>query len=605
LHIDSLQGKRSAKSVRQGLKTLPAGLDAAYTIAMSRIESQLDEEVETAKDVLSWISYATRPLTPLELQYALAIEDHQLFIDEDNIPDIEDLISICAGLVIVDEQSGVVRLVHYTVQEYFDRNRTSLFPNAHYQIATRCIHYLSFEVFNDALLLDISHSRHSLLGDNHLLEYAANSLRHHIHMQKIETSFILELLRRHVNVNVIFRAWIGFLSPFHPSEWLFPPSFYLPHLTPKSRPGIYLAACLDNVEAIKALLDDDEGDLVDIKDNDGLAPLLYAATYGSLAVVEFLLSRGVCPSQPQGEFAPWTPLDISIASDNLEMTDLLIGSGADINGINDRGVTPLGVAAEAGNDVLVRYLIERGAIADPRGPVYNSPLGLAAQKGHEAIFDYLAEGVDYNSFVSNYPDLLCCAALGGNKHIIARLLERDDIPVERKISYAQDALHGDSSWTDWPIHIAKDSALEILLALEGVDVNFKKNEKSLLHRCIDSQFRTEDTIATIKLLFQHGADPNIKNSSGEGCLVKASTVDPYESASTLDIMKLLVDTDNPRADLESKDQDGRTPLHCAVISSLSTSESEAMVQLLLEKGAEVDSRDSIGKTPFYYAVELY
>lgn len=108
LRIESLQGRRSAKAIRDGLQTLPIGLDAAYADALNRIESQLSDEVKTAKEVLSWISCATRPLTTLELCHALAIEDDEPDLDVDNVPDIDDLVAVCAGLVTVDEQSHVV-----------------------------------------------------------------------------------------------------------------------------------------------------------------------------------------------------------------------------------------------------------------------------------------------------------------------------------------------------------------------------------------------------------------------------------------------------------------------------------------------------------------
>ncbi len=57
---------------------------------------------------------------PRELQYAIAVEIGESELDEENLPDIEDIISVCAGLVTIDEQSGVIRLVHYTTQEYFE-----------------------------------------------------------------------------------------------------------------------------------------------------------------------------------------------------------------------------------------------------------------------------------------------------------------------------------------------------------------------------------------------------------------------------------------------------------------------------------------------------
>ncbi len=68
-------------------------------------------------------------------------------MDEDNIPDIEDIISVYAGLVTVDEESNVVGLVHYTTQEYFESIRKVWIPNAPANLGLACITYLSFENF--------------------------------------------------------------------------------------------------------------------------------------------------------------------------------------------------------------------------------------------------------------------------------------------------------------------------------------------------------------------------------------------------------------------------------------------------------------------------
>jgi hypothetical protein len=82
---------------------------------------------EIANDVLSWITCAKRPLTTSELRHALAVEIGESELDEENLPEIEDMVSVCAGLVTVDEESDVIRLVHYTTQEYFERTWTSWF----------------------------------------------------------------------------------------------------------------------------------------------------------------------------------------------------------------------------------------------------------------------------------------------------------------------------------------------------------------------------------------------------------------------------------------------------------------------------------------------
>ena len=54
---------------------------------------------------------------------------------------------MCAELVTVDEESDIVRLVHNTMQEYFEQTQNRWFPNAVVKVTTICVTYLSFSVF--------------------------------------------------------------------------------------------------------------------------------------------------------------------------------------------------------------------------------------------------------------------------------------------------------------------------------------------------------------------------------------------------------------------------------------------------------------------------
>jgi hypothetical protein len=143
LHLDSLVGMRSPKAIRTALGKLATGnnaYDIAYKDAIERIEGQVKHQYELAKQVLSWITCAKRPLYISELQHALAVEVGEAELDEENLPQIEDMISVCAGLVTIDEESNIIRLVHYTTQEYFERTWISWFPHAQIEITTICVH---------------------------------------------------------------------------------------------------------------------------------------------------------------------------------------------------------------------------------------------------------------------------------------------------------------------------------------------------------------------------------------------------------------------------------------------------------------------------------
>ena len=67
------------------------------------------------------------------------------------------------------------------------------------------------------------------------------------------------------------------------------------------------------------------------------------------------------------------------------------------------------------------------------------------------------------------------------------------------------------------------------------------------------------------------------------------------------MVKMLLDGGGQ---LHKEDEEGRTPLHWAVLRSLHfRTESKEMVQLLLERGAEPHKTDKWGRTPLQLATE--
>jgi hypothetical protein len=123
--VDSLLDTRNKGLVKSTLTRLkersqgPDLLVKAYDDAKSRIEAQLPRDVSLAKTVLSWITCAQRQLTTTELSHALAVyleymdKASQKYpnrtsyrpkdINQDYLTDIGEIISVCAGLVIVDD----------------------------------------------------------------------------------------------------------------------------------------------------------------------------------------------------------------------------------------------------------------------------------------------------------------------------------------------------------------------------------------------------------------------------------------------------------------------------------------------------------------------
>jgi hypothetical protein len=116
----------------------------AYEEIMDRIEKAKVQS--TVIKVLSWLCLSRRPLNIDELCEALSIRPFKqsslpkLFIPPDN------LVRYCQGLITIDEESGIVRFTHYTVQEFFRKRYTGKLLTDAY-IASVCLTYLNFNTF--------------------------------------------------------------------------------------------------------------------------------------------------------------------------------------------------------------------------------------------------------------------------------------------------------------------------------------------------------------------------------------------------------------------------------------------------------------------------
>ncbi len=120
--MDSLTDSYSPLEMEEALEKLPCGsnaLDAAYGQAMERFKDQNKNATDLAYEALSWVTYAERLLTVAEIQYALAINNGAEEFNKRCIKSIEGILSVCAGLVIVDAATQTNRLAHYTTQDYF------------------------------------------------------------------------------------------------------------------------------------------------------------------------------------------------------------------------------------------------------------------------------------------------------------------------------------------------------------------------------------------------------------------------------------------------------------------------------------------------------
>lgn len=137
---------------------MPGELDELYRQTLKRIRKQAGDDGVLGMRILSWLAHARRPLSVDELRHGLAVEfnnddddDNEVMpeqLDEDNLLSPGSLVDVCAGLVIIDSTSQIIRLVHYTTQEFFDKSRLDIFKDADLDISRACLTYLSYNIFS-------------------------------------------------------------------------------------------------------------------------------------------------------------------------------------------------------------------------------------------------------------------------------------------------------------------------------------------------------------------------------------------------------------------------------------------------------------------------
>lgn len=477
------------------LEKLPKGLDEAYKEAMKRIKGQGSNAWELAKEVLSWITCAIRPLTTLELRHALAIEAGKSELDEKNLSSIHHMVSVCAGLVTVDKTSGIFRLVHYTTQEYFERTRATWFPDAATVITTACVYYLSFTTFESGYCSSDDEFE-DRLRLNPLYDYAARYWGQHYALSastKLEERVVHFLLKSEANVSASSQAMMtrrGYSQARRGVRGAhLAANFGLEEVMTALLTGGVDPDCKDDNnqtpllwaaknghKAIVKLLLDTKKVGVDLKDSTSRTPLSWAAMNGHEAIVKLLLDTRKVDVNSKDSYLSQTPLLLAARNGQEAVVKLLLNTEkVDVNLKDFEGWTPLSRAAENGQEAVVKLLLNAREVdvnlMDFDG---QTPLSRAAENGHEAIVKLLLNirkvDVDLMDFNSKTP--LLRAAENGHEAVVKLLLDTQKVNVNFK-GFRSD-LKGFQCQT--PLLLAAgnghEAVVKLLLDIEKVAVNF-------------------------------------------------------------------------------------------------------------------------------------
>ena len=369
------------------------GLGDAYSATIERIKAQEGDKSRLGMTALMWVSHGGRPLMADELCHALAVELGSANLNGGNVPSISTLVSCCQGLITVNKETSTVRLVHFTLQEYFSA-RPGIFSRPHSVMADVCLTYLNSEQVKAISADPSANAFHTPF-----LEYC--SVYWGVHAKRdisdYGRSLALELFEnydRHISIEFL----------------------------------------LEQVEHL---------DLGDFGTSFPFSGLHCASFFGIIEVVVTLINMG-CYDINEEDFLGYTPLAWAAHSGHEEVVKMLLTwEEVNPNKPNDCGQMPLSHAAWNGHEAVVRALLEREEV-NPDGLDYygQTPLSYAAQNGHETVVKILIERKEVNPDRADNDGQtpLSYAAWNGHEGVVKILLTREEVHPDKLDNYGQTPL---------------------------------------------------------------------------------------------------------------------------------------------------------------------
>ncbi|KAK8124413.1 uncharacterized protein PG998_000172 [Apiospora kogelbergensis] len=498
--------------LNQLLQSLPRSLDDTYAWMLKNIEPEMREY---ARQMLSVLCCAMRPLTDLELIDALAVElgENPRFDVERRFQDLTDLQLICPGFIEIDldldKREKTVRIAHFSVQEYLEGERileredVSLFhirkQDAHMDMATVCL----------TLLLEPQVKQLRDAGSNensyHLAKYAARYWPEHIASSTLGRRTKRKVLQLFQDPEGTFNTWVHIWNIDN----------YLGRLESRETPSpVYYAALIGLTKILSELLNENVTVLPkkrrDVNAQGGrYGNALQAASFGGHEkTVQILLDKGADVSAQGGDHG--NALQAASYKGHEKIVQMLLAKGAEVNAKGGRNSNALQAASSEGNEKTVQMLLAKGAEVNAKGEHYGSALQAASYKGHEKIVQMLLEnGAEVNAQSGRYGNVLQAASSGGYEAIVQMLIDHG-AEVNAQGGHYGNALQAASY---------KGHRIVQMLLAKGAEVNAKGGDYGNALQA--ASYRGHEAI--VQILLDKGAEVNAQGGWYGNALQAASS----------------------------------------------------------------------------------
>lgn len=453
---------------------------------MKRIKEQGEACNELAKQILAWITYAACPLNVNGIQYALATRPDMVKFDNDFVPSIENMLSICAGLVTVDAGSKTVRLFHYTAQDYLMKTEDEWYPDPHPKLATICMRYI--QLYNP-----YNHDNSWKYGPAYyFFDYAIKNWGYHARLSSsLNWEDVILFLEKEAvprvdrldlyNTKFTTRLHMAAYHGIEKAVLLLLDTYKHAIDARDSRNQTPLInAIIRENEAVVKLLIDRKAD-VNSEDINSNTPLLCAVDCNSAPIVKLLLAdERIDPNQRCGYGHHKTALHFAIGYKFINIVQILLDDKRVDPHLGDAsGNSPFRMAVSTRNEDIIELLLNRVG-PDLEYDYVHRRLFHAARKGYADIVKLLLNDkrINPNLQNSNGESPLRIAVTRANTEVIRVLLASDRVNVNLKNSDGRSLLYS--------IILRRNTeVIKALLDSKRFDVSLQNDDgKSLLYLAV-------------------------------------------------------------------------------------------------------------------------
>ena len=190
--------------------------------------------------------------------------------------------------------------------------------------------------------------------------------------------------------------------------------------------SMHLAAMFGLVETATKMINNNHSNEPNPADFHGITPLMLAAEYGHLNIIQLLMNLTENPNAPRNDGL--TPIHCAAYAGCLEIVRLLMNSTTNPNAPNNDGYTPIHHAATKGHLEIVRLLMTTTTIPNaPSNSTGLTPIHIAAMKGHINVIQLLMTATTTPNVPSNTGwTPIHIAATKGHINIIRLLMTATD-----------------------------------------------------------------------------------------------------------------------------------------------------------------------------------